>query len=118
MSFLVDPPLLVGSGMAIEAVAPDERAARRLEAGVLALFLVTSVSLYCNARWTHWIARLCRADNGRDWMLNSGVFHFDHRRSGPPTHAAAAAIFATYPLWLRMGRRLGERVVGRAPAVQ
>ena len=110
MSFLVDPPLLVGAGAAIEVAAPDERSARRLEAAVLGVFLLVSVSLYANARWSHWIARLCRAETGRDWMLNSGVFGFDHAEAGLPTHVVAAGIFATYPLWIRLGRRAGERL--------
>jgi len=110
VSFLVDPPLLVASGAAIEVVAPDERTARRLEAVVLAVFMVTSVSLYANARWVHWLARLCRAKTGRDWMLNSGVFHFDHEKVGLPTHIVSAALFVTYPLWIRLGRRAGDHV--------
>lgn len=118
MSFLVDPPLLLASGAAIEAAAPDERTARRLEAAVLGVFVVTSVSLYANARWAHWLARLCRAETGRDWMLNSGVFHFDHEKAGLPTHVVAGALFATYPLWIRLGRRAVGRLrpaVGRSP---
>lgn len=110
MSFLVDPPLLVASGATIETLSPDETTARRLEAAVLGLFVLTSVSLYANARWTHWLARLCRADTGRDWMLNSGVFRFDHEEAGVPTHVVSAAIFCTYPLWIRLGRRAGARL--------
>jgi hypothetical protein len=123
VSFLVDPPLLVGAGAAIELAAPDERTARRAEAAVLATFLVVSVSLYANARAVHWMARLCRARSGRDWMLNSGVFDFDHEGAGAPTHVLAAGIFATYPLWIRLGRRAGERLraaagpVGGGPAL-
>lgn len=118
MSFLVDPPLLVGSGVVIEATVPDERLARRLEAGVLALFVVTSSALYVNSRWTHWLARLCGAETGRDWMLNSGVFRFDHKRAGPSTHALAVALFCTYPLWIRLGRQAGARLVGRPGVLQ
>jgi catechol 2,3-dioxygenase-like lactoylglutathione lyase family enzyme len=116
VSFLVDPPLLFASGAAIEAAAPDEDTARRLETAVLGVFVVTSVSLYANARWTHWLARLCRADSGRDWMLNSGVFHFDHDRAGIATHLVSAALFSTYPLWIRLGRRAGGRLRPRAVA--
>lgn len=112
MSFLVDPPLLVASGAVIGSTAPDEQSARRLESAVLSVFVVTSVSLYANARWTHWLARLCRAESGRDWMLNSGVLHIDHEEAGLPTHVLSAGIFATYPLWIRLGRRLGERLRG------
>lgn len=109
MSFLVDPPLLIGTGATIATVAPDEKTARRLEGAVLVVFLVTSISLYFNARWTDWLARLCRAETGRDWMLNSGVFHFDHAKPKPKVHAVSALIFATYPAWLRLGRKLGSR---------
>jgi len=118
MSFLVDPPLLVASGAVIERAAPDDATARRLEAGVLGVFVVTSVSLYANARWTRWLARLCGARSGRDWMLNSGVFHFDDEKAGVPTHVVSAAIFCTYPLWIRLGRRLSRAMEGApAPAV-
>lgn len=110
MSFLVDPPLLLGAGAVIEAASPDDRVARRLESAVLAVFLVTSVSLYANARWIHWLARLCRARSGRDWMLNSGVFSFDDERAGAPTHVVAAGIFLTYPLWIRLGRQAAARL--------
>ena len=110
MSFLVDPPLLVASGAVIGSTVPDDATARRLETGVLGVFLVTSIALYANARWVHWLARLCGARSGRDWMLNSGVFRFDADAAGIPTHAVSGAIFCTYPLWIRLGRRLGARL--------
>jgi hypothetical protein len=112
VSFLVDPPLLVASGALIGSTAPDDATARRLETGVLGLFLVTSIALYANARWVHWLARLCGARSGRDWMLNSGVLHLDDTEAGIPTHAVSAVIFCTYPLWIRLGRRLGSRLRG------
>lgn len=109
MSFLVDPPLLVAAGAAIERVTPDERRARVFEAVTITGFLATSVSLYLNAPWTDWVAKLCGAESGRDWMLNSGVFGFEHRRSTRATHIVASVLFTTYPLWLRAGRRLFPR---------
>ena len=105
--------MLFGTGVAIETTVEDERLAKRLEAATLAVFLVTSISLYLNARWTHWLARMCRAENGRDWMLNSGVLRIEHKRVGAPTHVAAATIFLTYPLWLWLGRRTGASLAGR-----
>ena len=109
MSFLADPPLLVVSGAAIERLAPDEGAAARASAAVLGTFLVTSGALYVNAPWIRPFWEACRAETGRDWMLNSGVFRFDHRRAGWPTHLLGLAIFATYPRWLRLGRQLARR---------
>ena len=108
MSFLLDPPLLVGAGAAIERVSPDERTARAAELAVTALFVGTSVLLYLNAPPVRWFWRACRATSGRDWMLNSGVFSFEHRHPSAATHVLAAGIFATYPLWPRLGRALAR----------
>lgn len=105
MSFLVDPPLLVACGAAANLL-PDERARTRAERAVLATFLGTSISLYLNARWTRPLWKLCRARSGRDWMLNSGVTHFEHERPRAAVHVAAVALFVTYPLWFRLGARL------------
>ena len=96
MSFLVDPPLLVLSGAAIEVLAPDEDAAKVAGAAVLGTFFAVSGALYAHPGW------------GRNWMLNSGLFSFEHRRVGTPTHLVSLAIFATYPAWLRLGRRLAR----------
>lgn len=110
MSFLADPPMLIGTGaVAARLAGDDERAVDTVAKVTLAVFLVTSISLYFNARWTDWLAKLCRAESGRDWMLNSGVLNLDHRNVSPSTHLAAAAIFATYPLWFRLGVRLARR---------
>jgi hypothetical protein len=104
MSFLIDPPWLYANGRAIAQIAPPERQ-KPLAAVTLAVFLVTSISLYANARWTRPIVWLCRARSGRDWMLNSGVLRIDEERAGTPTHAVSAALFTTYPLWLWLGLR-------------
>ncbi len=109
MSFLLDPPLLVATGAALERVLPDERAKRLAAAAVVGTYVGVSAGLYLNRPRLRWFWRLFGAETGRDWMLNSGVLRFDHERSGPATHAVAAAIFATYPLWYSLGRRLGRR---------
>ena len=111
MSFLIDPPWLYANGEAYARLAPEPlqgRAAKAAWAGTIAVFLATSVSLYLNREWTRPIWRACRAEDGRDWMLNSGVFRFDHQRAGARTHAVAALLFATYPLWLWLGYRRGR----------
>jgi hypothetical protein len=106
VSFLIDPPWLYATGRLYGQVLPERtRAARALEKATASAFLVTSVSLYLNRPWTRPIWRMCRAEDGRDWMLNSGLFHFDHRRAGARTHVVSALLFATYPLWLRLGER-------------
>jgi len=114
-SFLLDPPMLVGSGFLAARITRRLSPARRRRArwvlgtGTMTVFWVTSVSLYLNREWTRWIWEMCRAESGRDWMLNSGVFRFDHRDVSPATHAVSAGILATYPAWLALGMRLGSR---------
>ena len=112
MSFLIDPPWLYTGGEAYPRLAPEAAQGRRaaaLGAATIGVFWLVSVSLYLNREWTDPIARACRAEDGRDWMLNSGVFSFDHRRAGSRTHAVAALLFLTYPVWLWLGYRRGLR---------
>ena len=70
-------------------------------------FWAVSVPLYLNRPWTKPIWQACRARDGRDWMLNSGVLKI--RDAGARTHAVAAALFAAYPLCLWLGYRHGRR---------
>jgi hypothetical protein len=109
VSFLIDPPWLYANGRVYAALARDERAGAALGAATIAAFWAVSISLYANRRWTRPIWQACRADDGRDWMLNSGVFGFDHRTAGPVTHAVSAALFASYPVWLWLGWQHGRR---------
>jgi hypothetical protein len=110
MSFLIDPPWLYATGHVYGRVLPERTAtARLLERATVGVFLATSISLYLNRPWTRPIWRACRAQDGRDWMLNSGVFGIDHRRAGARTHAVAALLFASYPLWLRLGERAARK---------
>lgn len=113
MSFLIDPALLYANGQAYArlAPAPDRPdTARALGAATVGSFWLVSVAMYLNRAWTLPLARLMRAEDGRDWMLNSGVFRFDHGRAGAGTHVLAVLLFLTYPLWLLLGYRRGLRV--------
>lgn len=112
MSFLIDPALLYGTGRAYRGVTGGEPAPARdaaLATTTMAVFWGVSVALYLDRPWTRPIWRACRAESGRDWMLNSGVTRFDWRHAGPRTHAIAIAIFLTYPVWLLLGMRAGRR---------
>ena len=107
MSFLIDPPWLYANGRLAAQAPPAAQAP--LTAVTVGVFLATSLSLYFNRPWTRWMWRLCRARDGRDWMLNSGVLRLDSRAAGPRTHAASAVLFATYPVWMWLGLRHGRR---------
>jgi hypothetical protein len=109
MSFLIDPALLYAGGRTYAAVVPDQaRTPARdgaLVAAYMAVFWGVSVGLYLDQEWTKPLWKACRAESGRDWMLNSGVLRFDWRNVSRRTHRVSAAIFATYPLWLVAGMR-------------
>jgi hypothetical protein len=110
MSFLIDPPWLYATGRAYGRLMPDPSTkSRAVTAATSGVFLATSISLYLDRPWTAPIWKACRAQSGRDWMLNSGVFSFDPNKAGRPTHRLAALIFATYPLWLLAGIRDARR---------
>jgi len=110
MSFLIDPPWLYATGRLYGRVMPERTpVARAVHTATAGAFLATSISLYLNRPWTRPIWERCRAEDGRDWMLNSGVFRFDRRRAGWRTHVVSALLFATYPWWLWLGERAGRR---------
>jgi hypothetical protein len=109
MSFALDLPLLVASGVLIERnVGSDRRDVA--EAAVLGVFFGGSFGLYNNVPGLGVLWRPFRARNGRDFMWNSGVFGVNTAEAGWPLHAAAGAIFATYPFFIKLGRRLGRLV--------
>lgn len=110
MSFLLDPPLLVATGAVIERTVADERRGRAFGNAAVATFVGVSSLLYARAPIPG-LDRLWRpfgAADGRDFMLGSGVRSFATYDAGPRTHALAAVIFATYPAWLALGRRLAR----------
>jgi len=114
MSFVLDPPLLVASGAAIEAVASeDEEAARRARAGVVALFVGVSLALYANLPGLGRIWRPFGSRSGREFMLTSGIAPVDERRISGVQHVAALSLFLLYPLWIRLGAALVRAQRGR-----
>jgi hypothetical protein len=110
MSFLIDPPWLYATGRLYAKAMPEPTpVSRALHTATAATFLATSISLYLNRPWTRPIWRACRAKDGRDWMLNSGVFRFDNRHVSRRTHLVSALLFLTYPWWLLLGEKVGRR---------
>jgi hypothetical protein len=113
MSFLLDPPMLVASGVLIEKVLPEER--RDLaEAATMATFIGISVALYLEVPGLGAFWKPFGSDNGRDFMVNSGVFKVNTDQAGWRTDVVSAGIYATYPLFLKLGRRIGARRAARS----
>src|SRR3954471_7839896 len=109
MSFVLDPPLLVASGAAIERLGRDDATARRLGAATVATFVGVSLALYANAPGLRAIWGPFGARSGREFMLTSGLARVDERAMTPARHAAALSLFAAYPFWLALGRTLARR---------
>ncbi|MBU1670012.1 MAG: hypothetical protein KKF41_12270 [Actinobacteria bacterium] len=115
-SFLIDGPWLVSIGWVLGKIvnkfakdADENKKARLLlSVATIAIFYITSISLYFNLEWTRWIWEMCGAESGRDWMINSGVFNFDHENVSTKGHAIAALMFLTYPVWLHAGFKLAD----------
>lgn len=107
MSFLIDPPLLVASGAAIEAAkGDDKRTARRLRGAAVGLFVGFSLALYANAPGLGRLWRPFGSRSGREFMLTSGLAPVDEARITPAGHTAALSLFVLYPLWARLGGAL------------
>src|SRR5207237_10820570 len=95
-SFLLDPLLLFLDGLVRSLIWERHwktkgysRALPLAVAGaLLGVFYSISISLWLDLTWVDGFARLCGAKTGRDWMLNSGVFHFDYTQ--PPSLALNA----------------------------
>lgn len=115
-SFLIDGPWLLSIGWVlgkiVNKLAADQdknkKAKLILSVVTIAMFYITSVSLYFNLERTRWIWEMCGAESGRDWMINSGVFNFDHENVSAKGHALAALMFLTYPVWLKAGFALAD----------
>ena len=81
MSFALDPPLLFACGVLIERRLPEDR--RNIaEAATLGVFFGGSFGLYNNVPGLGLLWRAFRAQNGRDFMWNSGVFNVNTDGSG------------------------------------
>lgn len=125
-SFLIDPFLLFTDGMILALLWErlwKGRYSRALPlgvaAGILAVFYSVSVSLWFNLAWVDGFARaMPRAGTGRDWMLNSGVFHIEHENPSVAVRIFAVAFFASYVGWLALGAWAGSRLATRPRAGQ
>jgi hypothetical protein len=105
VSFLIDPPLLFASGAACARVETARPALAC--AAATGVFWAAGAAFYADRPWTRPVSRLFGSRDGRDFMINSGVLDISYRRS-PRTHLAAAAAFATYPLWFLAGWTLAR----------
>lgn len=104
MSFLLDPPALVILGLVISRYTGSDQSRNRLAVAVVTIFIAVSTLLYLNVLpW--WLGEWM---SGSDWMLNSGLDTDLRRQRG--TDVLAIVMFAAYPLWMRLGLDLGDRL--------
>ena len=119
-SLLIDPFLLIVAGILIAYIisrSADNFYSRKkllvvLNILTIALFWIVGVGLYFNLPIFGWISHMVGAQSGRDWMINSGVFHFDFENPSVTTGFISGFLFAIYPLWLVLGEKLGTILFG------
>jgi hypothetical protein len=109
VSFLTDPTLLYANGRAYGGLAPESAqgtTAKVAGAATFAVFLATGVALLRDERWTRPLSRAFGYRSGREFMFG---FPLPRPVARELPDAAAAAAFATYPLWLWLGWDSGRR---------
>jgi hypothetical protein len=124
-SFVLDPGMLVLIGIVIVYVSTRLLKAPSL-IGLLAvptviIFYLGSLSLYFNLPQADWLHRFAaffplirESPSGFNFMINSGILNFPYLgpEEAPLTlHLFSGFFFATYPLWLYLGIRLGFKMM-------
>jgi hypothetical protein len=120
MSFLLDPFLLFFLGAVIVWLRNrwlyqlSRHATKILGALTVLLFWVVAGSLYLNMGWFDWIWLWTgRAVSGRDFMINSCVFHLEFVNTAGLIDFIALFLLLLYPLWLYLGILLGYLLFGQ-----
>ncbi|MGM0687047.1 MAG: hypothetical protein ACQET3_08775 [Promethearchaeati archaeon] len=114
MTFLIDPPLLVGLAMLSQYLGSKITSGNSRKIGqLLALFslctiMFTSSSLYLNMWYMDWF--WCPFQplvaSGKDLMINSGIFSFESVNTAGLIDALAAFQIILYPVWIYLGYRI------------
>jgi len=114
MTFLIDPPLLIGLAMLSQYLGFKITSQKRRKVGqILALFslciiMFTSSSLYLNMWYIDWfwVPFQPAVTSGKDLMINSGIFSFESVNTVGLIDTLAAFQILLYPLWIYAGYKL------------
>lgn len=122
-SFLLDPFLLIISGIVIFYVCSrflNKRFISLLYLLTILIFYAGSLSLYFNLPYANFLYRIAEffplmgsSPSGFNFMINSGIFHIPYTKPEDAPfylHLVAGFIFATYPVWLYLGIKSGEKI--------
>jgi hypothetical protein len=114
MSFPVDPVLLFADGEAYARTLPESAqggAATVVGGLTVGSAVAAGIACYLDAKAAKpfWKAVAPKARSGTDFMLAWPVGHGKRRRRSSRLDAAAAVVFATYPLWWWLGWDHGRR---------
>jgi hypothetical protein len=120
-SFIFDVPalLVLGAAEVYLCVRYLYKKSRRRWAlplmglGTVGIFWLWSLALYLECPWAAWMWKICGAESGRDWMINSGILNIQWEDGGVMMHLIAGALFALYPFWLWLGVQIGYMLFGR-----
>ena len=114
MSFLADPVLLFADGEAYARTLPESAqggAAKVIGGLTVGAAVAAGMACYLDAEPAKpfWKAVAPGARTGTDFMLAWPLAHGKRRRRNTRLGAAAALVFATYPLWWWLGWDHGRR---------
>lgn len=120
MSFFFDPFLLIVCGGLIVWIRNrflyrlTPHTNKLLAVITVVIFWVVAGSLYLNLGWFDWIwVWMGRSTSGRDFMINSGFFHFESSNTVGLIDSIALLLFVLYPVWLYCGIFIGYLLFGR-----
>ena len=109
--FLIDPFLLIFFGFLSYLIGHYLKPYLKFNIGKplvyfsLLIMIFASVSLYLNnpiMDWM-WLPSYPLATSGRDFMINSFIFHFESTYTTGLIDGIAALLIAIYPIWITLG---------------
>jgi hypothetical protein len=122
-SFLLDPFLLIISGIVIVWISEKflkKKFVFLISFLTLLIFYIGSVSLYLNLPYVNFLYEIAslfplikKSPSGFNFMINSGVFNIPYNKPEEAPfylHLISGVIFATYPLYLYLGIKFGNKL--------
>jgi hypothetical protein len=124
MSLLLSPLFLVLVGVLIARVSKSRRVWRRhslfafrAAAVVLVVYTLLMLGLFVDHAALAWLSHILPGETGTDWVVNSGILHWDATWPIASTGAMLWTLigFMLFPLWMYIGVLAGYWFFGRNP---
>ena len=118
MSFIIDPPLLIGLALISCYIGNKTKEKTSLPIDrILLIFMLCTIwflsgSLYLNMEYMDWfwLPMYPAVTSGRDFMINSGIFSFEAVDTTGLIDIISFCLMAIYPLWVYLGAKLYSKI--------